>query len=297
MGKFESIHLGHRALVGNMIKLAKPDLATALVVFEPHPYRVLFDPGYKPLFTRCEREHLVRGLGVDYLLEYPFSQDLAALPPEDFCRKIYEELQAKIVVVGEDYHFGHKRMGTANTLRQAATRYNAQVHVMAHHGANGAAYNGVAKTSTSSIRALLSANKLHEANDLLGIPFFIMGDVIPGRQLGRTIGIPTINLHPPAEKFLPPDGVYATRTIIGNRCYKGVTNIGIRPTVESANAPRLVETHLLGFDGGDLYGSHVRKEFIYFIRPERRFDSLDLLRAQILEDCRTASRHANLLGF
>ena len=306
MGKFESIHLGHRSLITEVVRLAQPGLASAMVAFEPHPYRVLSDPGYKSLFAAHEREYLVRGLSIDYLLEYPFNRGFAALSPIDFCHKLYEELQARIVVVGEGYRFGHKREGTADTLRQVATTYNAQVYEVAPHvffeksnndnfpvGSkmippevqSPTSYISTAhKTSTSTIRALISANKLAEAEALLGYPFFIMGKVTPGRQLGRSIGFPTLNIYPPEEKFLPTDGVYVTRTILNGRGYNGVTNIGLRPTVETAVAPRSVETHVLGYEGGELYGTHIRVEFMHFIRPERQFESLDALKTQIEDD-------------
>lgn len=290
VGKFECIHLGHKALISEMERLAhgnmsNSSLASALVMFEPHPYRVLSDPEYKPLFTGCEREYVARKLGIDYLLKYPFDQDFAVLSPEDFCRMLFENLQARVVVVGEGYRFGYKRAGTVETLRQIAGVYNAQVHVVTHHRAPqevaASAYNGSSKTSTSSIRALLSANRLPEAEDLLGYPFFIMGEVVPGRQIGRSIGFPTINLHPQEDKFLPSDGVYATRAIITNtegergkmkQSYYGITNVGLRPTVEINNAPRIVETHLLDYENGELYGRQVRVEFLRFIRPERKFE-------------------------
>ena len=294
VGKFESIHKGHRALIGEMLRLAQGAgtlwggeladnrLATALVVFEPHPYRVLFDPAYKPLLTGPERAHVLEGLGLDYLLEYPFDGDFSAMSPDDFCRKLYVELQAQVVVVGQGYRFGRKRAGTVDTLRQYATEYDRLVHeVTPQLAAEGG------KTSTSAIRALLLENKLSEAESLLGYPFFVMGTVTPGRQLGRTIGFPTINLYPPEDKFLPTDGVYATRNFLDDRAYNGITNVGVRPTVEGAGAPRSVETYLLGFEGGDLYGKPIRTEFLRFIRPEKKFDSLEALKAQILEDLGT----------
>ena len=327
VGKFECFHLGHRTLIMEMMRLA--GLASALVMFEPHPYRVLADADYKPLFTECEREYLAKGLGVDYLLEYPFDRDFAALSPEDFSHMLFGKLKARVVVVGEGYRFGHKRGGTVDTLQRVASGYDARVHVVAPFGAGKTAnfdhnpqpYETTPKISTSAIRELLSASKMAEAESLLGYPFFIMGTITPGRQIGRTIGFPTINLYPPCEKFLPPDGVYATRVALGESCYYGVTDAGLRPTVnlfrnhrnahektgrfngfscthsdfgrglvESAGATRSVETYLFDFEGGELYGRQVRIEFLQFIRPERKFESLDALRAQIAEDCRMAKQ-------
>lgn len=280
MGKFESIHLGHQALINEMKRLAdEQNLATALIVFEPHPYQVLVDPSYKPLFTREEREYLVAGIGVDYLLEYPFDANFAALSPEDFCHKLCNDLQARVIVVGSDYRFGHERSGTVDTLR----RTNAQVFEVTHVG-------GSNKTSTSTIRSFLAENNLTQAANLLGYPFFIMGKVTPGRKLGRTIGFPTINIYPASDKFLPADGVYATQTCFDGATYKGITNIGVRPTVEGTDAPRSVETFLLDYPGGDLYGNDIRTEFLQFIRPEQRFESIEALKMQIQRDCKIVHR-------
>jgi len=282
MGKFESIHMGHRALIDEMTGRAKEaGLPSVLMVFEPHPYRVLHDSGYKPLFSSNERAHLVEALGVDYLLEYPFDLKLSSLSAEGFCRQLYEWLQARIIVIGEKYRFGFKRGGNVDTLRHVGEKYKASVHEVAPKQMDKAS-----KISTSTIRGLLSENKLPQAESLLGYPFFIMGKVTPGRKLGRTIEFPTINLYPPEEKFLLADGVYATGTIVDGRQYKGITNIGLRPTVEGANAPRSVETYLLDFEGGELYGKNIKTEFLDFIRPEQRFESLEALKAQIARDCK-----------
>jgi len=290
IGKFESIHTGHRALIREMQRLAKGSgLASALVVFEPHPYQVLSDPEYKLLFTSKEREFLVAELCVDYLLEYPFDTDFAALSPFQFCVKIYEDMQAQYIIVGEGYRFGYKRAGTADTLRQTAARYNAHVYEAAHVG-------GTDKTSSSTIRTLLSENNLSQAESLLGCPFFIMGKTTPGRRLGRTIGFPTINLYPPDEKFLPIDGVYTTRTILDGHVYKSITNIGLRPTV-GADAPRSVETYLLDYirnDGDELYEKNIKVEFLHFIRPEKRFDDIEALKEQIQKDCESAMMYFKL---
>ena len=281
IGKFECIHRGHRALLGEVVRLAQsnPLLASAMLVFEPHPARVLFDPGYKPLFTGPEREFLAGRLGLDYLLEYPFDRAFAAMSPAYFCRLLFEEMQVRILVVGEGYRFGHNREGTVATLEQAARERNAKIHIVSP-AAHGLA---PAKISTSTIRALLAANQLPEAESLLGYPFFVQGTVTPGRQLGRTIGFPTLNLYPPEGKFLPGNGVYATRTILEGQSYKSITNIGTRPTVAESSQIS-VETHLIGYTGGELYGKEVHVDFLRFIRPERKFESLEALKAQIMED-------------
>ena len=164
LGKFESIHLGHQALIAELVKTAATHmLPSVLLVFEPHPYRVLVDDTYKPLLTSQERAYIVRGLGVDYLLEYPFSREFAALSADDFCHILFEDLRAKVIVVGEGYRYGRGRAGTIATLRQHAQMYGAAVHVVAPYSVQGSN-----KTSTSAIRALLSEGRYDEANQLLG---------------------------------------------------------------------------------------------------------------------------------
>jgi len=172
MGKFESIHLGHQALIAEMIKIAKVrQLASALLVFEPHPYRVLVDANYEPLLTSRQREHLVAKLGVDYLIEYPFDRALAALSPVDFCKLLCNDLKAQAVVVGEGYRFGHNREGDVQTLSKLAIGYGATVHeVTPLYSAQIAPLESQqrAKISTSVIRELLMSNKLHDAEVMLG---------------------------------------------------------------------------------------------------------------------------------
>jgi len=281
MGKFEGIHMGHRALIAKVRELAQKEAscATAIMTFDPHPQHVLGDPGYKPLFTNCERAYLLAGLGLDYLLEYPFVAKTAALSPEEFCRKLFTDLQARVVVVGEGYRFGHKRAGSVDTLQKYAAMYGAKVCEIAHVSPSG---DKKTKASTSTIREQLAAGDIDGATSLLGFPFFIMGEVTKGRQLGRTIDCPTMNIYPPEDKFLPAYGVYASHTVIDGKAFKSITNIGIRPTV-SGKSPS-VETHLLGGDYGDMYGRQICVELTRFVRPEMRFESLEALKVQIAED-------------
>ena len=269
IGKFESIHLGHQALIAEMVRIAseaqQAKLATALLVFEPHPYRVLFDPGYKPLLTSTEREYLVSGLGVDYLLEYPFDRNFAALSPEQFCQKLFNELQAQVVVVGEGYRFGHKRAGTVDTLRQLAEPAGARVHVVSTQQARYCCCNSDAactdKTSTSVIRGMLAANKLKEAESLLGYPFFVMEEAMPGHKSDGAAGFPVVDIYPPKDKFLPNDGTYATRIVIDGRPYKSVTEVIVCPA--ATHNGRIITTHLYGVDDRELYGKQVRVEFMH----------------------------------
>jgi len=289
IGKFESIHRGHRALIEETIRRAKQrGLASAVMVFEPHPITVLGDSNYKPLFTGPERVCLLDEYGLDYIFPCPFNADFATLSPAAFCEKLFCEYHAREIIVGEDYRFGHNRVGTVETLRAEASKYNGDVHVIEVMEDSGAVI------STSLIRNLLSANRLPEARKLLGFPFFVMGVTAKGRQLGRTLGFPTLNIYPDDDKFLLADGVYATRTYIQGEELQSITNIGLRPTVnapDSAVKIRSVETFVFDlpekFLDKELYSLQIKVEFLNFIRPERRFDSLDDLKAQIQLDIKS----------
>jgi len=289
-GKFESIHRGHQALIHKITRIAKEKgIASAVVAFTPHPYRVLGNAEYKPLFSRRERVFLLERLGVDYLLEYPFDEALITLDPIGFAQIIFERLKAQTVVIGEGYRFGHKRAGTAQTLKTLAEGYGRSVILCEPLGNETES----APVSTSHIRTLLNGEgipRLTEAAALMGFSFFAMGTVKQGRQLGRELGFPTLNLYPTADKYLPRFGVYAARTTMGDRVFNGITNIGLRPTVNARETVPTIETHLFDFNE-DAYGREIRVEFLRFIRDEKTFTDLNALRAQIAEDVRDYGRY------
>ena len=278
IGKFESIHRGHNALIRDVVAMAKTlDIASAVMVFTPHPYNILHKDhhktAYQPLFSREERGFLLQSLGINYLLEYPFDAALMALSPQTFADILHNDLKAVKVVVGEAFHFGYNRTGTVNDLPA--------VHIV----------KNIDNISTSSIRALLNEKipRLDEARKLLGFPYFITGVATQGRQLGRTLGFPTLNLYPKAEKFLPRFGVYATQTRLNGCVYNGVTNIGLRPTVSTTKTVPSVETHLFDFKD-DAYGCDMHVAFLHFIRDEQKFNSLEDLKQQINVDVIHAKR-------
>jgi riboflavin kinase/FMN adenylyltransferase len=272
IGKFEGIHLGHRALLQEVSNRAKAEsLQSAALIFKPHPFKFLYDKDYKPIFTEHEREKLLRGF-VNDIITLNFDSELVSMKASDFCKKLFTEINAREIVVGENYRFGNKREGTTKTLHEAAAEHNAKIRVI----------KNVDNISTSDIRSLLCENKFKEASRLLGFPFFIEGTVEKGRQLGRVLGFPTLNIYPPEDKFLPMYGVYKTRAIIDGKTMAGITNIGIRPTVDDS-AKLSVETHVPDLTD-ELYGHQIKVEFLEFIRAEKRFENLDELKLQIKED-------------
>jgi len=281
IGKFEGIHLGHRALLREVVNRAKSaGLASVAVAFEPHPFKFLRDPEYKPIFTKTERTELLQELGIDYIVTFDFDADFAAMSAVDFCRKIFIGSKPREIIVGENYRFGNKREGTIETLREAAIAHSAKIHVI----------NNVATEttiSTSRIREFLSAGELKKAEELLGFSFFVSGEVTKGRQLGRVLGFPTLNLYTGGDKFLPENGVYETRTSIDGVSMAGLTNIGLRPTVSNPGETQIsVETHIptLSAKPNEMYGRYIKVEFERFIRPERRFESAEELIEQIRKD-------------
>jgi riboflavin kinase/FMN adenylyltransferase len=284
VGKFESFHRGHRALINEITQTARErKLASGVVTFWPHPRCYFNESTYKPLFTGEERRHIASGLGLDYWLEYPFDEAFISLSPESFCHILFAELKAKMLVVGEGYRFGYKRAGDVELLNEMAKQYGAEVMAIPKQVYGGELNKSV---NTSAIRDLIAAGEMTEAEALLGFPFFIMGMVAKGKQLGRALGFPTVNLPQPADKMLPPDGVYATVTTIDGQTVPGVTNIGLRPTVAD-DETRTVESFLIDYSG-DLYGRSVKTEFFRYIRPEIKFASVGDLIKQIAEDAEKA---------
>ena len=288
IGKFESIHLGHQKLIQGVIRQAKQsNYTSAIMIFDPHPHSV-FNSNYAPLFTMDERVNLLEKTGIDKIIIQSFDQTFATQPPEEFCRHIFAELGAKVVIVGEGYRFGHKRTGTVALMQEQAKIHNAEVQIIPHY------QSGDKKISTSYIREILSNPE--EAKQLLGFPYFVMGKTQKGRQLGRTLGFPTLNLYPNTQaKFLPPNGVYVTTTYIKNTPYPSITNIGTRPTVSNSTAIS-VETHLLNASLDEMYEQDIKVEFLKFLRPEKKFESLEALKAQLSLDIIGGTKNATTVS-
>jgi riboflavin kinase / FMN adenylyltransferase len=289
VGNFDGVHRGHQALVAETVRRARERGGPATVLtFEPHPARVL-DPARAPraLMTLDQKAEVLAGLEVDRLAVLPFTPELAAEPPDTFARAILGViLGAEVVVVGDDFRFGHDRAGDAGTLRGLGAEQGFEVVTVAavlHEGS---------PISSSRVRALLAARDVRQAGVLLGRRYFIDGTVVRGEGRGRTLGIPTANLFS-INEMLPGLGVYAAlvtcpETVGPPR--RGVVNVGRRPTFGGGDVT--VEAHLLDFEG-DLYGHPARVEFAHFLRGEQGFDSVGALKARIGEDIALA-RH--LLG-
>ena len=267
LGKFDGVHRGHQKLLSRILE--KKNLKSVMFTIN----------GRKSGFvlTDEEKRFMLEKTGLSYLIDCPFIPSVSGMEAEDFVREILvNRLHAKSIVVGKDFHFGYKRGGDASLLLWLQKKYGFQVEVVEKEQYKGR------DISSTYIREALHDGNVKLANELLGYRYYVSGIVLHGRQIGRTIGMPTTNLLPPQEKLLPKDGVYLTRTFVKEDEYYGITNVGYKPTV-GGETRRGVETYLFDFDG-DLYGQDLMVEFIEFRRPEQKFQSLDELKAHILSD-------------
>lgn len=289
VGNFDGVHLGHRAVIGTAGRIAQSTGAPwAVLTFDPHP-RSLFEPEAAPfrLTPLPAKVRLIESLGPALLVVVRFDATFARMQPRAFVERVLVEgLGARHVVCGHDFAFGHGRKGTPEVLLWMGDEFSFGFTCVSEiRDDAGEAY------SSTRIREYLRHGDVEAANRQLGQPFAIEGEVIHGDQRGRTIGFPTANvqLH---EYLHPAAGVYAVRATVpereaGSGLFQApaIANFGRRPTFDGG-AP-LLETHVFDYDG-DLYGRPMTVEFVSFLRPERTFDGLEHLRAQIVEDCARA---------
>jgi riboflavin kinase / FMN adenylyltransferase len=280
IGNFDGVHRGHQSVLRTALDYARVHDSPALALtFEPHP-RQVFRPDV-PLFRITPPEmkaHILRALGFDGAIEIPFTLDFAAKTADAFVDEVLVAgLAARQVVTGFDFHFGHNRQGGPAFLMEAGKTRGFHVTLVDAFRDDDAEV-----VSSSRIREKLEAGDLAAANDLLGYRYRVAGEVIRGRQLGRTLGYPTANMEMPENAALR-HGIYAVRFFREDGTgHDGVASFGRRPTVDTDGAP-LLETHL--FDhSGDFYGESCTVAFCAFLRGEEKFDSLDALTAQMRQD-------------
>lgn len=283
LGKFDGLHRGHEKLMNRVLHIGKKGLTTVLFTFDVSPTMRLHNKEFRTLLMNEERRALVEDKGFDCLVECPFVPEIMHMEGEEFIKEVLVgQLKAAYIVVGPDFRFGHNRGGDTKMLKDLASRYQYRVDVL------DKVRDDARTISSTYIRDEILQGHIDKANDLLGYPYFITGTVIHGRQLGRTLGMPTINIIPNEYKLLPPFGVYTSCTYINHIMYKGITNIGIKPTVGSVIPG--VETYL--FDcHEDLYDMPAKVQLYHYQRPEMKFDSLELLKDQIHQDIIEAKKY------
>jgi riboflavin kinase/FMN adenylyltransferase len=282
LGNFDGVHRGHRKILDRVQRVANERAATSVVMtFDPHPPRIV-RPDKAPalLMTKAQKLEAIGDAGVQGAAIVRFTQELSHWDPETFVRTVLVDwLQVAEVWVGANFLFGHDRAGNFSLLRVLGARYGFKAEKI-----DPVRYKDFVVSSTR-IRRLVAEGRVDEAGALLGHQYVLDGTVVRGDQRGRTIGFPTANLCTENE-LMPPHGVYATTTRIGEIVHPSVTNVGTRPTVDNSGRTT-IETHIFDLDR-DLYGLTVRVGFVQRLRDERGFESLELLRAQIDADCRRA---------
>ena len=295
LGNFDGLHLGHQAVLGKTVELARTaGVAAGLMTFEPHP-RMFFKPDQEPFRLSPFRikARLIEAMGLDYLYVQAFDREFSRRTAENFVTEILlGGLGVSHIVVGADYVFGFQRQGNVALLEQLAARHQFRVTSVGE-----CAPLGGARYSSTNVRNLLKDGQPQEAAKLLGRYWEIEGRVEHGQERGRSLGFPTANL-PYRDYLHPKKGVYAMRAGIDRGVdtvwHSGVANFGNRPTFDNKDV--LLEVHLFDFEG-DLYGHHLRVALVDYLRPEQKFPGLDALKAQIAEDSVAARDLLGRRGF
>jgi len=285
IGNFDGVHAGHRQIMRRVVALAREKgCIPTVLTFDPHPARVLApDRAPKLLMTMDQRLRGMETEGIEAVFSIPFSLEFARLTPEEFVERILAgALKARVVLVGEDFRFGYKQAGNLDTLRQLGERFGFTLEAVP-----GIARRGE-RISSTNIRKLVVEGAVSRACRMLGAPFALEGVVVRGQGIGSKQTVPTLNLAPENE-VLPKTGVYVTRTfdLQSKRQWNSITNVGYRPTFDGEGLT--VETFLLEpLDAAHL--ERIEVSFLSFVRAERKFETAEALKKQILQDAGVAAR-------
>ncbi|CCQ98081.1 Riboflavin biosynthesis protein RibC (Includes: Riboflavin kinase; FMN adenylyltransferase) [[Clostridium] ultunense Esp] len=280
IGNFDGVHRGHQAVIREAVRFARQEgISSGVVTFHPHPRTIVLGEEAPVLTPLPDKIELIEELGVDRLYLIHFNKEFSTLSPSSFIQNILLPLGVRHIAVGFDFRFGHKGEGTANFLRDAGKdRFSVSIVAPVLDGAE--------KISSSLIRSLILEGKVEEVIPYLNHPHSIRGEVVHGEKRGRLLGFPTANLHCREQYLLPASGVYGVKVKHGERFYSGVMNIGVKPTFQG-EAKTTAEVHLLDMEG-NLYGEELKVFFLFRIREERRFPSLEALKDQIASDIQFA---------
>ncbi|EMS35056.1 Riboflavin kinase [Mariniradius saccharolyticus AK6] len=285
-GTFDGVHLGHQKILRRIRTLADEiGGETVLITFWPHPRMILYphDHQIRLLSTFEEKAKLLKHFGIDHLLTIPFTKEFSEFSSEQFVQKILvDTIGTKKLVIGYDHRFGKNREGGFDYLMQNQARFGFDLEEIPREDVD---HVGV---SSTKIRKALEEGKVDVANEFLGRPYELNGIIIKGQQLGRSIGFPTANVHIPHDyKLIPCEGAYAVEVDVEGELFRGMLNIGFRPTV-SGNS-RSIEVHLFDFHG-DLYDRRICVRLKSYLRPEIKFSGLDALKQQLAIDKEQAIR-------
>lgn len=277
IGKFDGVHLGHRKLLSQIVKAKEDGLEAAVFTFDPPPGVFFSGKPQAELTTKEEKRKLFEKMGIDLLIEFPMNERTAAIPAEEFVQEILcRRMNTKFLAAGTDLSFGDKGKGDWHLLKALSGKLGYQVRVI-----DKILYEG-REISSTYVREEVAKGNMETVTRLLGSPYLICGQVMHGKRLGRTLGMPTVNLLPPRDKLLPPNGVYLSRMEFGGMNFAGITNIGCKPTV-SDSGQMGAETYLYHFQD-EIYGEYVELSLYAFRRPEQKFADVEDLKKHMTAD-------------
>lgn len=279
VGTFDGVHRGHRFLLDYMLSQAQQrNLEPTVITFSQHPLTVIRPQNVpQQLATIDERIEMLQECGIETCIMLDFDDELRRKSAQQFLEMIHRDYGVKVLVIGFNTRFGSDCIDSFEQYQKLGQEVGIEVVQAPEYG------TGIC---SSAIRNMLKESKISEVNEALGYRYSITGNVVKGKQLGRTIGFPTANIEiADDKKLIPPLGVYAVEVYISHlaKTYRGMLNIGRRPTVDVTNAPISIEVHIIDFEG-DIYNQELKVEFLKFLRPEQAFDSIDKLVAQLHHD-------------
>lgn len=287
IGKFDGFHCGHQKLLQRMQEQKKKGLATVVFTFVPSPAAFFSKEPEKELTTIEEKRKIFENAGIDYLIEYPFYQEIADMEPNTYIEEVLvKRIHAKCIVAGEDVSFGRRGLGNYQMLEEKSQKFGYDVIII-----DKVQYEG-REVSSTYVREEVARGKMELVYQLLGIPYHVGGTIVHGRKLGRTLGMPTVNQIPPKEKLLPPNGVYYSYVMLEGKKMPSITNIGTKPTVKN-DIVMGVETYIYNFNE-NVYGEELEVYLLSFKRPEMRFESVEALKQQMAEDIAAGRKYHHL---
>ena len=291
IGTFDGVHIGHQKILKRVVALAQEeDLVPTVLTLFPHPRMVLQkDNSIKLLNTIDERIQLLKNFGIEEVIVKEFTKEFANLSAKDYVEHILvDELNTKQIVIGYDHHFGKNRSANIDDLKVFAKAFNFKVEEISAQEIEDVT------VSSTKIRNALNNGHIEIANSYLGYNYFISGEVVKGKGIGRTLDYPTANIAiKESYKLIPRDGVYVVKSEIEGLTIYGMMNIGTNPTVDGKT--RSIEVHFFDFDK-DIYGETLRIEFLHWLRSEQKFENLEALKKQLSNDMTDALEHIKTIN-
>ncbi len=277
IGKFDGLHRGHKTICEKIASVQKEsDLESVVITFVDSPHKVIGGVNAKQIVTNSERRMLFKESGFDIYVECPFDKKLMSTLPEDFIKLLVEKFNMKVLVVGDDFRFGYKGSGDTVLLEEYSGKLGFKLVIL------DKLQEDDVDISSTRIREEIRNGHISKANSLMGRNYFIYGKVVRGRQIGRRIDFPTINIIPSDDKLIPSNGVYLTIVEMQGERYEGITNVGVKPTFTDDNS-LCIETHIFNFNE-NVYDKDVKIVFLEEMRPEIKFESVDALKTQLERD-------------